>query len=497
MILEVLVFSALLAIGLLVDEPKGSRSWNRSFALGVATYIFIHCSLTFLGLSPSPLLLLGSVLAVLCVRGLCRGFKIDVAMMILLTKGFLVFLVSSWLTRRFNLVLTTNDSYGYFEQSGLISANRLDLMDSYVAQKRMFGYPSIQSLSTSSVHGWFPGFGLTCFAATCSFIAHQVTTFIPSQKLKTLKASPFFILIACSALYAGMYLPVFAAFYANSHALIALLVTAMAAETLVRFGSRVEIAHVDLVPLSILAGAIAVTRPEGVAVCLIVILSTASLGRAQAPTQYLRMIASTSPFWGVSLLLYLFYRGITTEFPGLKAEEIGGLGYLINLVIAPISLPFAMVLLVQIRKLPRFDEQPSFPFFARLTAVFLLVTTCLLLVVDPEVQRSYWHGIYFNVVRDAGGWSNLGTLIWLVAIASAVTWVIRAQQWQLTALSLVLLSIATVNPIFASLRGGGSRLGVGDSFNRMFLHMAPLTVILVVSTFFAVRDHRSSTKVVV
>lgn len=107
----------------------------------------------------------------------------------------------------------------------------------------------------------------------------------------------------------------------------------------------------------------------------------------------------------------------------------------------------------------------------------LWLATAVLGVRSPEILRTVAGPTLRNVLWD-GLW---GTSLVLLAVLLVVAVALRRVRGE-PVLLFPLLSFVPLAVLLAFLRGGGYRVGPGDSLNRMLLHVLPLAVLALAVT---------------
>jgi hypothetical protein len=249
----------------------------------------------------------------------------------------------------------------------------------------------------------------------------------------------------------------FHALYLNGHLLFAawLLLIMMVTLDVVRDPDGEH--RLALCATSVLAVALTVLRPEG-ALVVGLALAPVALDRAVPRRWRATLLAVTGigvVLWHTAVLLPLFGDDTRSlvELLGMSALGVALLG-------APVLLPV----------LDRFrGRRPLVWLHAALWGVVLLGA-----VRSPGIMRSSTIATIRNVTSD-GLW---GVSFWMLAGLIAAVLLTRQvpdqRVWVFPLVTFLPLSL-----VLGFVRGGGYRIGAGDSLNRMLVHVLPLAVVTV------------------
>ena len=138
-LVEVLIYLGFVVIGLVVTNPNNNQSLSAYFIFGVSACV-LAISVLLLALpqvGPSFTFLILVAVAIVARWRTILEWEFFVRLC-----GFAALsIVAVGFVRFFDVILVTNDSYGYYEMAGLLSTGHSELMNDYVVHKRMVGYP--------------------------------------------------------------------------------------------------------------------------------------------------------------------------------------------------------------------------------------------------------------------------------------------------------------------------------------------------------------------
>jgi hypothetical protein len=247
----------------------------------------------------------------------------------------------------------------------------------------------------------------------------------------------------------------FNALYLNGHVLFAawLLLIVMVTLDVVRDPDGEH--RLALCVTSVLAVALTVLRPEGALVAVLA-LAPVVLERAVPRRWRGTLLAVTGigvVLWHAAVLLPLFGDGTRSLLLGMSALGVA-------LLSAPVLLPVA----------DRFrGRRPLVWLHAALWGAVLLGA-----VRAPGITRSTAIAMIRNVTSD-GLW---GVSFWMLAgLIVAVLWTRQVPEQRVWVFPLA--TFLPLSLVLGFVRGGGYRIGSGDSLNRMLVHVLPLAVVTV------------------
>lgn len=242
-----------------------------------------------------------------------------------------------------------------------------------------------------------------------------------------------------------------AALYVNSHALVAAAVLGM---VLVALDERLPIAV-----LGPLAALVALSRAEGALLAALVLLGS-SLARERGQD-----VAQGAGPW-----LWLAGATVLRQAIILRAEF--GTGSVAAPTLAMLAVGLALTAAPWLLGRAGYRGRLMLASWGIL-ALWGGLGAALLLDVGPA--RASLRATLVNVL-DAGGWGPL-----LVVLGGgAMLALLRAKEDEFLPLAVPWLGFIPLGLVLAVLRGGAYRVGSGDSLNRMWIHLLPLLVLLIV-----------------
>jgi hypothetical protein len=248
-------------------------------------------------------------------------------------------------------------------------------------------------------------------------------------------------------------------FYANSHLLVAL-------ELMLLFICRVQITngvkiHSNLLIISSLLANLAVTRPEGYLIGLVILLDII----------HLLINENKSKYW----IVFLPFTSIAAYAFWLLSNRVSH-SAIAKLVIFDFILALSTSLLLRetrvLNKLNKIITFLPLTYFA-----FFLITS----ILD---WKNFNNGLGFNscisnVIRT-GGWGNYwNNIIKILAIG------VLLRRFQTSIESILILSIINIELLSITLKmfdgGGVCRIGWGDSVNRTLFHITGLLTMYIMA----------------
>lgn len=248
----------------------------------------------------------------------------------------------------------------------------------------------------------------------------------------------------------------YAAFYMNSHMWVATcvaIVSGMALLTVIE-RDRSGIGRWEVAVAPSLA-ALVLLRPEGalLGVLLIypvVVWTWANIDRS-AKSLLLIVLGATTLLWHAAILWPRF-ENVPTSVIGMSV---------VGLVI--LATP---MLLRPDRTLPPRLTVPA-------TWAVIVGATALMAIVESDTVVRSANATYQNVIRGEGLW---GASLVLLIIGATLAWLLYKSPPTVVPM-FPFLAYLPVALFLAIARGGAYRVGPGDSFNRMLIHLVPLLVL--------------------
>jgi len=267
-------------------------------------------------------------------------------------------------------------------------------------------------------------------------------------------ALPVAIGILAAALLASIERVLAAAIYVNSHLLIASVVLGM-----LWIGwdqpAPGSTDHGTSTAVGLVAGLIALSRPEGALLAALVLLPMTFGRRPRVDASAWRWLAAATLLRQVVVLRATWSAAEAPDTTTLAMLVVGVLMWSV-----PWLLRSAPVLSVRLAA-------------SGLAGLWLVAVGVL--VLDVERARPSLRATMTNVV-EAGGWSF--TLLLLGSLALLA--LLRHRDPEFTLLAVPWIGFVPLGLLLALLRDGTYRIGPGDSLNRMIVHLVPVLVLLVV-----------------
>lgn len=265
--------------------------------------------------------------------------------------------------------------------------------------------------------------------------------------------------------------------YVNSHAMLAVMLLALAlvVHWAWRAGTTAQRAFLPLVGL--LASAPVVMRPEGVLLVGLLLLGASRVREGVFPTAW-RAAGATAALWG----LVLFVESLRVETEPSRLLVAFGLTGIVMVLVPTLRARLGRVWTV-----------------VPVLAVAVLWSIALMLTVGPKARaRGFVEAAIINLGEGRGRWGLLAPVLILLAILALAIRPAPTDGPGVAAMRVLLLGFIPVNllaklgdGIFGSngsildlllVARGGGRVGWGDSVNRMWMH-----AVLVVVGFAVVR----------
>jgi hypothetical protein len=477
-IVELLVTITTLGSGVLALRAAGLRGWGLlplGLLLGTSLVTTVATVQAALALPTSPAVTLTAALVGPAAWwSWVRRAEPEVDLPVvasLLTLAALVPLV--WLFRIANLARVTPDSFNLIMSGTLMHRGRLDEVPPDFLEDWQVALGAVHAAANAQGEFYLrsatPLLALAAVATLIWFVSRSLAPVGLDRGTIALTAGLAGALLLSSQRF------LYNAFYLNRHVLVAalLLVAAAAAWGLAR--GSIASDRVLLTLLAIALPGLALGRAETPIVAgmvLVPLLASSQIAR-QRRAGLLALLGTTMCVWYGPLVI----RYAASDRPmSLTSLAMLVLGLGAALLAVPIH-----------RGWPPLDPLPRWTVVA--IEVVLWIGVVGAATIDLEVLRESLVSTVQNVVLDEGGWGvsllMLAAMVVLVAVPTRGS--DRAQlRFPLTAFIPFALLLTYVRA-----EGGlPYRVGRGDSFNRMLLHLVPLAIFYVATASTAVAWRR-------
>ena len=462
------IILGLLVLGVVFVRPSGSTVGSRSSATVVAVLvgaglITIATGLLLLVGAPTGRVVVGATALVLALihRGRSSGASTladpPVTRAVRFSVGALsvgAFMLAavvglSVALRNDGIVTLTPDSITLLSQAELLAtgSGAVASLSPGILAKRMLSVPALHALGG-------PGAGAVVVLGPLLLLAVGVLTGAIAHRIarRRLHAMPaLLVAVTTGSSIVAVERMLANALYVNSHALVAAAVLGM---LLVAVDVRL--------PLSVLgplAALIALSRAEGALLAALVLLG-ASLARPRGGE-----VATAREPW-----LWLAGATVLRQTILLRAELASGSVTVATLAMLFVGIALATAPLILSRGGHRFRLLLT---GAGLLTLWIALAAALLLDVGPA--RTSLRATVTNVL-GAGGWGPVLVLLGLAATFA----LLRVTEDEFLPLAVPWLGFVPLGLLLAVLRDGAYRIGSGDSLNRMWIHLLPLLVLLIV-----------------
>lgn len=364
------------------------------------------------------------------------------------------------------------DSFTYLMAGSLLADDRYaaDVATRLLA-KRTLGVPLLHAPANLSGDYFFPSVHPLLAAATLAAVIWFFRRGAGSR-LAPATLTLFATLGALLLLSANRF--VFSAFYLNGHLLTAMLLLLIAGSgwLLARAtttGPMVPVPALMLLQL-VAIPALVVTRPEGPALAGLALLPTWLATRIPASHRMvaLAVLAAANTLWqGFGAWLH-YQRGVAVPLAISGSLALG------------IALVAVLPLLRSTRPLPHRPVMWT-------VEIGLWLALAGLAIRRPDILFDSLHATWHNLVHGAGQW---GLTLVALAVLVAGALLLAARQDRVRELAYLRFPVTTFLPLgllLAYLRDTPYRIGYGDSLSRMFMHVVPLAVLLVITAALAHR----------
>jgi hypothetical protein len=446
LVIGALVHAGVLAAGL-VGVTRPATRLALALPLGVAVYVAGLLVALVAGVAVAPRSVLVAAVVVLTVMALLRRPVLLVGWAL---GGAVASATLAQLTHALVFARVTPDSFFYLEVAGILRDFRsLEAVTGPLALERQFTYPALQALAA-------PGGYLRTFSLLALLAAIAVVLVAGNQTLGAAAPHPAIQALVLAATLAPNRVA-FHALYLNGHTLFAALLAVIGATAWIAWKRPLAVrcwwgpttlATIALVPL----------RPEavlvtGVALLPFVFAPAVPIAWRRAPV--IALGVTTLLWYAAGLLRIGVAEGRDPESSVLLAIALGAA----SLVAASIRPLFGL----------------AWRTVRRLTAGMLLVALTLLTVTRPDEVSASLQATAQNLTSD-GRW---GWFWPAVALLIALGWRSRPEAWGV--LVWPLATFPALGLLLALLRGIPFRVGPGDSFSRMLMHVVPLLALTLLA----------------
>lgn len=464
MLIELTTIIIYLVSGTVVGRLMGIKGWITpafGYVLGICLFITVGLIQIVTPLPTWPLLTMALVLLLPLVlwRIFFRKQALDLDVRIVLIAIVPIILLV-YFFRNINLVTWSTDSYGYMASTILIADNEYELNAMNTITKRSLGAPLAHA--PAQLNNEF-----------------YLQSFAPILSISVLLILSWFICIGFNVkqmkdkwiVYGGILLGVlllvtnhrylFNSFYINGHLLLSAQLLIITACGWLLAENKLGITKKEIILLqSAIIPAAVVTRPEATLVILLALLPTLLLDKIHWKLRALPLVAV-----GVSTLMWQGYIAVQYSNRGkdLPIEVLGfiiaALGTIAGIWILKTGLLKGKSTLILVG-----------------VEISLWLTLIVFSLLNPVIASKSLHSVYHNVVVGEGLWGLSLVILGYFALVA----ILLVRDKTLRSLRFPLTVFAPLMLIIAFLIDGAYRVGAGDSFNRMLLHILPLLVLYII-----------------
>jgi hypothetical protein len=445
LVVGALVFAGVLAAGLVgVERP----TLRLAMALPLAVSVYSAGLLVVLvgGLPIAPRTVLAAAMVTLAGVALLRSRALlGWASAWAVASGSLALLLHGVLFTR-----VTPDSFFYLEAAGILRDFRsLEALTAHLALSRQFTYPAVQALGE-------PGGYLRTFSLLALLAAIAVVLVAANQTLGASAPTPAVQAVVLAATLAPNRVA-FHALYLNGHTLVAALLAVLGATAWIAW-RQPDAVRAWWGPATLATIALVPLRPEavlvtGVTLLPLVFAPAVPLAWRRAPL--LALGVTTLVWYGGGPLRLELLEGRAPDASVLLAIALGAGTLVATLIPALFALRWVVV--------------------RRLVAGALLVVLGAFVVLRPgEVDASLRASAQNLTSTGSWGW------FWpVVVVLLAIAWRSRPAAWGI--LIWPLATFPALGLLLALVRGTPYRVGPGDSFSRMLMHLIPLVALTLLA----------------
>ena len=462
MIIEILVLLGMLTGGSALVRAVGIHGWalpGLGFITGVALTAIIG---TFQIVTPLPTWpILTIVLATFApilfwaVR-LYQGYDVRIRIFPALITGLFV-AFTTFILWQIHLVNWHTDTFFNIESAALISQGQFEEARFAGLTKRLTAIPVIHSLASLSGEYYLRAFAPLLSLST---IVSLLWVFVKgtARKVKTVPALLYgagaVLLLVTNSRY------IFNSFYVNGHLLFAaLLIIIVGAAWLL--ASRTNLPRSGLVAIqTVAASALVFVRPEAAIFAGLALLPMLVSKHIQFKHKAIPLAAL-----GISTIAWqAFVLSRYIDAGSSIPDDVYAM--LVYGAILLVAIPFLKLRLIQ-----NYSQ-----YVLGIAEIGLWVSLVFFTISDPLNLTKSLNAMFYNFVMGSGSWG--WSLIMLAALFGVVLLFKRFSQQ--VYIRFAITTFLPMSLILGYLRGGGYRVGDGDSFNRMMIHIVPVTVLFIV-----------------
>jgi hypothetical protein len=374
-----------------------------------------------------------------------------------------------YIFRNANLVGWSNDSLRYLMTGALIASDNFDSVDPKLLALRLLGFPILHAPANLAGEFYLRSAGpLLGISGIGLFVWLGLKGLSPCCR-----AGPVFFTALGVLLLVTNSRMLWSAFALFPHLLSAVLILLIAGSgwLIATASKRAGIDEIEPAALlalqSIAIPALVIARAEGGLMVAIAILPTL-LCQGVA----LKYRASLLCIFGASLAAWnLLLLSSLTANDQVRFSILGPLALGV-LSLAAASLLFLRKVRERVTVL---EERRSLILVT--TEVALWIVLAAAAVWKPEILVKSISATGHNLLYGAGGWGYSLIILALLILVCAVA----ARASELAFLRFPVTSFVPLCFLLAYMREGAYRIGPGDALNRMWIHIVPLAVLLVVA----------------
>ena len=464
MITEFLTIAAILIGGIAYARAAGFEGWILpaiGMIAGISLQITITGLLVMCQLPTSALLIvcLTMFIPVAWWLACCQGNKnVAVSLLTVVGTGF-VLLVAVFAFAKLNLVKLSPDSFNYLNMGALLSSGNMEFAAPNWLQLRSVGVAAIHAPANLS--------GAYYLRSITPLLSLSVVTMLAwigcrwYQSTAATRSTACGVAVVAAILLATHHRFVYHAFYINGHMIMAACLLIVAGGSwLLAESANVNKQAIWLLQL-ICIPPLVMTRPDGALFAGLALLP--AIVSEQFSHRHRAVLMATLGGSIVAWHCFLWHRyAASGDSPPISVSGMIGLGVLSLVAIPVMSWRLATPYLKHV-----------------LTTVEASLWIGLIgfVIRDTGSMRESVRATFHNVVLDAGGWGISLKLLSIVVVLSLLFTRIPNRIH-------LRFPVTTFLPLYfllGDLRHLPYRIGAGDSLNRMFLHILPIAILIVVS----------------
>ena len=369
-----------------------------------------------------------------------------------------------FVTHEFNLVKYHIDSFRYLLGAWLLASDNYDLDNLNLITKRNLAVPILQSLGRLYDDGYVRAISpaLSASLLLALWWYHSTGTQptqstrpqgTPSQTYRYAVGVAMLLLLVSNNRY------VFHSFYVNGHLFFAICYVVITASGWL-LATRPNMPRSALLGLAAAAiMALTVTRPEAP---LAIMLAIAPLLLSDMVT--LRSRALVLGVYGASTIVWSSFVIMAFVKAGAQVPAFA---------IGPLVLGIATLVAIPVLAWSKLTGHRRQLLLAAEALLWLALAAAAIL--NPQILVESLAATYENVVGGAGAWG--ASLVVLAALVLLV--LILCRDDTLVYLQFPLTAFIPLFLLLAYFRGGGYRVGDGDSLNRMLIQVVPLAALYI------------------